>query len=283
MPLNEWWNPLFVILFVYLLICIHSLLEVIKTRRKLTKATDFTSAHRSRLLFYLLLLLAALTRLAVLVQQTIQSFQGDEPRSWEYDWLHLVPVLFFLSAFSVIVVFFSRLYHATLSIHSTILSSFYYYLNLITYIVFLFISIFTLGQQPNSTTMTAFKRQSFICFAISFYISAGALFYYGYHISTSLSNAIYIRSGLDPRSFLKKRCLLLMIVIGSVFTLRGTFFLAESFLKSEFRPSFLSDVVWEVCYFLMAEGLPSIFCCYLLNVKPKKNKKADTLLVNVEG
>ncbi|KAL0231876.1 hypothetical protein GEMRC1_011280 [Eukaryota sp. GEM-RC1] len=274
---------LYVCLFFYIGVSLHSIIELIVSRRKLASQLAFASALRSRILFYAFLAVACLSRFLIISQQVYLYHQVEEvePQSWEYRWIHLLPILFFLSAFSVIVVFFSRLYHATQSQQTDLMSTFYFYLNSIVYVAFILISVFTFSNQPDSIKMNLFKRLSFICFAISFFVSAASLLFYGRRISLSLSNAVFFRGGLDPKTFLKRRCLALMIVIGTVFFGRGIYFTIESTLQSEIRPSFIPDLIWETIYFMIFECIPSVICCHLLNAKPKtQNKDALLTVVN---
>ncbi|KAL0222166.1 hypothetical protein RCL1_002020 [Eukaryota sp. TZLM3-RCL] len=274
-------------LFTWL--CVHSGIELYRARSKLLTSFSFTSAIRSRLFFYLFLFAAVVSRLSVLVHQAYITLASHHVLvSFEYNWIHVLPVLLFLSAFSVIIVFFARLYYSLISVHSNIITSFYFLLNLAAYLAFFLITGFTMNNQEDVAEMTTFKKTSFITFGVSFYISACSLFYYGRHIATSLSTAIYIRAGVDPRSFLRSRCLLLMSVIGIVFFARGTFFFIEAFLDYELRPKHVDRTLWEFFYFGISELLPALVCCYVLNSKaPKKpsdfsefNSIDDDLLLN---
>jgi len=209
----------------------------------------------TRLVFMGMLALSNITRGVILL---IEGFtQQDKQlhksvRTWVRDFLMSLPTLFFLSTYSVVILFWAQVYYASVLVSFPLLKPIVVFINISVYVVFSVIACLTLLLMA----WDEFRQYLFFLLGILFIFCGMSFFYYGVKVAAQLSER---NKQLSRKSRIIRRVIVLTSSVPIILLARGGYCLLVGlgFLTGS-APWNLSKLSWDALNVFATEFLPSI-------------------------
>jgi hypothetical protein len=223
----------------------------------------------TRLVFMGMLALSNISRALTLL---IEGFtQQDKQihksvRTWVRDFLMSLPTLFFLSTYSVVILFWAQVYYASVLVSFPLLKPIVVFINISVYVVFTVIACLTLLLMA----WEEFRQYLFFLLGILFIFCGINFFYYGVKVAAQLSER---NKQLSRKSRIIRRVIVLTSSVPVILLARGIYCLLVGlgFLTGS-PPWNLSKLSWDALNVFVTEFIPSVL---MLSVFWPGSPKAD--------
>ena len=209
----------------------------------------------TRLLFMGMLALSNISRAITL---GIESFtQQDKQlqksvRTWVRDFLVSLPTLFFLTTYSVVILFWAQVYYASILVSFPLLKPIVIFINIAVYVIFAVIACLTLLLMAWSE----FRQYLYFLLGILFLFCALNFFYYGVKVAAQLSER---NKQLSRKSRIIRRVVILTSTVPLVLLIKGIYCTAIGLgFVSGLPPDSFSRLTWDSLNFFVTELLPSV-------------------------
>lgn len=223
----------------------------------------------TRLFFMGMLALSNLSRAVVLCIEefTQQDKQLQKSiRTWVRDFLVSLPTLFFLSTYSIVVLFWAQVYYASVLVSFPLLRPIVVFINIAVYVVFAVIACLTLLLMAWSE----FRQYLYFLMGVLFLFCGVNFFYYGVKVAAQLSER---NKQLSRKSRIIRRVVVLTSSVPIILLARGMYCSAVGlgFIASS-APWGLSRLTWDSFNFFLTELIPSVL---MLSVFWPASPRAD--------
>jgi hypothetical protein len=209
----------------------------------------------TRLLFMGMLALSNITRALTLCVEvfTQQDKQLQKSvRTWVRDFLVSIPTLFFLSTYSVVVLFWAQVYYASVLVSFPLLKPIVVFINIAVYVVFAVIACLTLLLMAWSE----FRQYLYFLLGVLFLFCGMNFFYFGVKVAAQLSER---NKQLSRKSRIIRRVVVLTSSVPIILLVRGMYCTAVGLgFVSSYAPWGLSRLTWDSANFFITEFVPSI-------------------------
>ena len=173
-------------------------------------------------------------------------------RTWVRDFLVSLPTLFFLSTYSVVILFWAQVYYASVLVSFPLLKPIVVFINIAVYVVFAVIACLTLLLMA----WTEFRQYLYFLLGILFIFCAANFFYYGVKVAAQLLDR---NKQLSRKSRIIRRVIVLTSSVPLVLFVKGVYCSAIGLgFISGSPPLNLSRLSWDCTNFLLSEFVPSV-------------------------
>jgi hypothetical protein len=209
----------------------------------------------TRLLFMGMLSLSNISRAVALCIEcfTQQDKQIQKTvRTWVRDFLMSLPTLFFLSTYSVVILFWAQVYYASILVSFPLLKPIVVFINIAVYVVFAVIACLTLLLMAWSE----FRQYLYFLLGILFLFCGLNFFYYGVKVSAQLLDR---NKQLSRKSRIIRRIIVLTSTVPLVLIVKGVYCTSVGVgLLSSTAPWGMSRLSWDCANFFFTEFVPSV-------------------------
>jgi hypothetical protein len=173
-------------------------------------------------------------------------------RSWVRDFVMSLPTLFFLSTYSVVVLFWAQVYYASVLVSFPLLKPIVVFINIAAYVVFSVIACLTLLLMAWSE----FRQYLYFLLGILFLFSGFTFFYYGIKVAAQLLDR---NKQLSRESRIIRRVIVLTSSVPLILLVKGLFCTAIGLGYISGSPVFgLSRLTLDCSNFFLTEFIPSV-------------------------
>ena len=209
----------------------------------------------TRLIFMGMLALSNVSRAITLgieaFTQTDKQLQKSV-RTWVRDFLVSLPTLFFLTTYSVVVLFWAQVYYASVLVSFPLLKPIVVFINIAVYAIFAVISCLTLLLMA----WGEFRQYLYFLLGVLFLFCAINFFYYGVKVAAQLSER---NKQLSRKSRIIRRVVILTSSVPIVLFIKGIYCSAVGLgFSSGLPPSNFTRLSWDCLNFFVSELLPSV-------------------------
>ncbi len=186
---------------------------------------------------------------------------------WMLAVLHTIPSLFFLTTYSLLILFWAQLYYAAWGGSYSSLRPLFYLSNAIIYIAFVSVAAYTIAD-PHASRED-FRTSALYILGITYFICAAFMVYYGSRVAAQLrprSRSSGTTGSYTARKMVLRRVTLLCAVCATVFCLRSAYcFVAlySSWSKYEGYPPSVNHDTFDAIFYVLMELIPGIFILVL--------------------
>lgn len=220
-----------------------------------TAAPVSSAGGETRLVFMGMLALSNISRAITLC---IEGFtQQDKQiqrsvRTWVRDFLSSLPTLFFLTTYSVVVLFWAQVYYASVLVSFPLLKPIVVFINIAVYVVFSVIACLTLLLMAWSE----FRQYLYFLLGVVFLFCGVNFFYFGVKVAAQLSDR---NKQLSRKSRIIKRVVILTSSVPLILLARGIYctLVGLGFIAG-YPPWGLSKLAWDSLNFFTTEFVPSV-------------------------
>jgi len=229
----------------------------------------------TRLVFMGLLALSNFARAISLCVEVITQQDRQLQRSvrtWVRDFLMSIPTLFFLTTYSVVILFWAQVYYASVLVSFPLLKPIVVFLNIAAYVVFSVIACLTLLLMA----WAEFRQYLYFLLGVLFFACAIYFFYFGIKVSAQLLDR---NKQLSRKSRIVRRVLVLTSTVPLVLFLKGLYCtgVGLGFLSIS-APWNLSRLSWDCVNFFVSEFVPSLLMlCVFWPGSPKADEHYDPI------
>ncbi|KJP89426.1 hypothetical protein AK88_00869 [Plasmodium fragile] len=178
--------------------------------------------------------------------------------------LKTIPTYLFLSSFTIIILFWSQVYYASILVSAPHLQSLYIFLNGLVYginIVLASLSYFT-------QSFYNYIYYNYILESIIDYLIAIAFLYYGVKVTKKLEEK---SKGISKNNSIIKRILSLAIIMFIILALKGLYSFWCFLKNSNFYNSYLDLPTCDAISYFISECIPSLLIIYTFQSNKDKN------------
>ncbi|CDU17489.1 conserved protein, unknown function [Plasmodium yoelii] len=178
--------------------------------------------------------------------------------------LKTIPTYFFLSSFTIIILFWSQVYYSSMLVTSQHLKSYYIYINFSGYIINLLFAII-------EYLLSSFKNYiyfNFIFESLVDYSIAISFLYYGVKVTSKLKEK---NKGISQKSRITQRILSLAIVMFVILSLKGLYSFWCFTNDGELYKAQYDVPTYDALIYFISECIPSIFIIYTFQSNKDKN------------
>ena len=173
-------------------------------------------------------------------------------RTWVRDFVMSMPTLFFLSTYSVVIVFWAQVYYASVLVSVPLLKPVVVFLNIAAYVLFAVIACLTLLLMA----WTEFRQYLFFLLGSLFLVCSLYFFFFGIRVAAQLLDR---NKQLSRKSRVIRRILVLTSTVPLVLLIKGVYCTAVGLgFLSLSAPWNLSRLTWDCVNFSVSELLPSL-------------------------
>ena len=237
----------------------------------------------TRLVFMGLLALSNISRAVTLC---IEAFtQQDKQiqksvRTWVRDFLMSLPTLFFLTTYSVVILFWAQVYYASVLVSFPLLKPIVVFINIAAYVVFAVIACLTLLLMA----WNEFRQYLYFLLGILFLFCGFNFFYYGVKVSAQLLDR---NKQLSRKSRIIRRVIVLTSTVPLILVVKGIYCtsVGVGFLSTA-APWDMSRLTWDSTNFLFTELIPSILMLFVFwpgSPRADAYEPPSSLLTSREG
>jgi hypothetical protein len=173
-------------------------------------------------------------------------------RTWVRDFLSSLPTLFFLTTYSVVILFWAQVYYASVLVSFPLLKPIVIFINIAVYVVFSVIACLTLLLMAWSE----FRQYLYFLLGVIFLFCGLNFFYYGVKVAAQLSDR---NKQLSRKSRIIKRVVILTSSVPLILLARGVYcsMVGLGFIAG-YPPWGLSKLTWDSLNFFVTEFVPSV-------------------------
>ena len=173
-------------------------------------------------------------------------------RTWVRDFLSSLPTLFFLTTYSVVILFWAQVYYASVLVSFPLLKPIVIFINIAVYVVFSVIACLTLLLMAWSE----FRQYLYFLLGVLFFFCGLNFFYYGVKVAAQLSDR---NKQLSRKSRIIKRVIILTSSVPLILLARGVYcsMVGLGFIAG-YPPWGLSKLTWDSVNFFITEFIPSV-------------------------
>jgi hypothetical protein len=209
----------------------------------------------TRLLFMGMLSLSNISRAITLCIEGItqqDKLIQKSVRTWVRDFLMSLPTLFFLTTYSVVILFWAQVYYASVLVSFPLLKPIVVFINIAAYVVFAVIACLTLLLMAWSE----FRQYLYFLLGILFLFCGFHFFYYGVKVSAQLLDR---NKQLSRKSRIIRRVIVLTSTVPIILISKGVYCTAVGvgFLSTA-APWDMSRLTWDCTNFFLTEFIPSV-------------------------
>lgn len=173
-------------------------------------------------------------------------------RTWVRDFLMSLPTLFFLSTYSVVVLFWAQVYYASVLVSFPLLKPIVVFINIAAYVVFAVIACLTLLLMA----WTEFRQYLYFLLGSLFILCSLNFFYYGVKVSAQLLDR---NKQLTRKSRIIRRVVILTATVPLILFVKGVYCTGMGLgLFSMAAPFRMSRLAWDCTNFFVTEFVPSV-------------------------
>jgi hypothetical protein len=237
----------------------------------------------TRLLFMGLLALSNISRA---ISLCIEAFtQQDKQiqksvRTWVRDFVMSLPTLFFLTTYSVVILFWAQVYYASVLVSFPLLKPIVVFINIAAYVVFSVIACLTLLLMA----WTEFRQYLYFLLGVLFVFCGFNFFYYGVKVSAQLLDR---NKQLSRKTRIIRRVIVLTSTVPIILLVKGIYCTAVGLgFLSTTAPWGLSRLSWDCSNFLVTELIPSILMLFVFwpgSPRADAYEPPSSLLTSREG
>ncbi|CAA9987353.1 conserved protein, unknown function [Plasmodium knowlesi strain H] len=178
--------------------------------------------------------------------------------------LKAIPTYFFLSSFTIIILFWSQVYYASILVSAPHLQSLYIFLNGLVYAINIILASLSYFTQA----FYNYIYYNYILESIIDYIIAIAFLYYGVKVTKKLEEK---SKGISKNNSIIKRILSLAIIMFVILALKGLYSF-WCFVKDEnFYNSYFDLPTCDAISYFISECIPSLLIIYTFQSNKGKN------------
>lgn len=173
-------------------------------------------------------------------------------RTWVRDFLMSLPTLFFLTTYSVVILFWAQVYYASVLVSFPLLKPIVVFINIAAYVVFAVIACLTLLLMAWSE----FRQYLYFLLGILFLFCGLNFFYYGVKVSAQLLDR---NKQLSRKSRIIRRVIVLTSTVPLILVAKGVYCTAVGvgFITSS-APWSMNRLTWDCTNFFFTEFVPSV-------------------------
>lgn len=250
---------LLILFYIYLSLLIYKLL--IRNKKISPIASVNLTGEKTRLFFFYFFLFCHISRILSLILLTYIDIKYNPvdygtlylfPHFYYYlTLLKSFPTYFFFSSFTIIIVFWSQVYYASILVSFPYLQELYIFLNVLVYTVNIILASLTYFMKSYKDFIYYnYVTQSVICFLI-----AVGFIYYGTKVTRKLKEKM---KGLNKKNSIIRRVLILSIILFIILLLKGLYLLWCFFDGPEKYATYLDVPTCDATMYLFSECIPSM-------------------------
>ena len=187
--------------------------------------------------------------------QVKQAALSESWKTWVRDVFMDLPTLMFMTAYSVVILFWAQVYYAAVLVQFPLLKFIFIFVNISSYTLFFVILLITLHMEA----WTQVRAYLLILVSTLFIVCSCLLFNFGVKIAGHLSER---RSIALSRRHIIRRIVVLTASVPFILAIRGFYGFLVAFNIVEAAPKNISRLVWDVGVCLSTELLPSLLCVF---------------------
>ncbi|KMZ81348.1 hypothetical protein PVIIG_02775 [Plasmodium vivax India VII] len=178
--------------------------------------------------------------------------------------LKAIPTYLFLSSFTIIILFWSQVYYASILVSAPHLQSLYIFLNGLVYAVHIILASLSYFTQ----TFYNYIFYNYILESIIDYIIAIAFLYYGVKVTKKLEEK---SKGISKSNSIVKRILSLAIIMFVILALKGLYSFWCFVKDANFFNSYFDLPTCDAISYFISECIPSLLIIHTFQSNKDKN------------
>jgi hypothetical protein len=173
-------------------------------------------------------------------------------RTWVRDFVMSLPTLFFLTTYSIVILFWAQVYYASVLVSFPLLKPIVVFINIAAYVVFSVIACLTLLLMA----WAEFRQYLYFLLGVLFLFCGLNFFYYGVKVAAQLLDR---NKQLSRKSHIIRRVVILTSSVPFVLLAKGVYCTAIGLGFISGSPPFgLSRLSWDCTNFFFTEFVPSV-------------------------
>ncbi|SBT70860.1 conserved protein, unknown function [Plasmodium malariae] len=257
--------------YFYLSFLLYKLL--IRNRKILPIASAILTGEKTRNFLFIFLFFCLISRilsLIILIYLDIRYISIDYntlmlfPNFYFYlILLKTIPTYFFLSSFTIIILFWSQVYYASILVSAPHLQSLYFCMNISVYAVNVVVAAL-------SYFMKAFYNYiyyNYILESVLDYIIGIAFLYYGIKVTEKLKEK---DKGISKKNSIIRRVLSLAIVLFIILSLKGLYSFSCFIKNVNLLNSYFDVPTYDTIIYFISECIPSLLIIYTFQSNKEK-------------
>ena len=192
----------------------------------------------------------------ILVREEVKTLSIDESwKIWVREILMALPSLFFITSYSVVILFWAQVYYAAIMVSFPLLRPLFIFANIAAYGLFAVIALITLHM----SAWIEVSQYMYLLLGTLYILSSLGLFIFGVRVAGHLSER-----RASTRSGIIRRVVLLTATCPLILLFRGGYSLCVgSGLISTSWPKIVSRVAWDAGLYFISELLPSLLFIFM--------------------
>lgn len=263
---------LLILFYSYLSCLIYKIL--LQNKKNSPIAPVNLTGEKTRLFFFYFFLFSHISRIVSLI---ILIYLDIKYKSIDYSSLMLFPnfyfyivllktfpTYFFLSSFSIIIVFWSQVYYASILVSFPYLQTLYIFLNVLVYTINVVLASLTYFMK----TFYDYIYCNYILEAVIYFLIAIGFIYYGVRVTKKLKEK---SKGGRRKSSIVKRILVLSVILFIILTIRGLYSLWCFFRGPNIYNGYLDIPTSDTIIYFISECIPSLLIINTFQPQREKN------------
>ncbi|CRG99293.1 conserved Plasmodium membrane protein, unknown function [Plasmodium relictum] len=263
---------LLIFFYIYLSCLLYKLL--IRNKKISPIASANLTGEKTRLFLFNFFFFCHISRIISLI---ILTFLDIKYNSIDYNTLLLFPnfyfylillktfpTYFFLSSFTIIIVFWSQVYYASILVSFPYLQPLYIFLNILVYTINIVLASLTFFMK----TFTDYIYYNYILESIIDYLIAIGFIYYGIKVTKKLKEK---SKGISRKKSIIRRILSLSVILFIILSLKGLYSFWCFFSDSNFYNSYLDLPTSDAIIYFISECIPSLLIISTFQPNKEKN------------
>ncbi|SOV76154.1 conserved Plasmodium membrane protein, unknown function [Plasmodium sp. gorilla clade G3] len=262
-----------IFLYIFLSRMLYDL--IIKNKKNAPTSPSNLTGENTRNFLFFFLFICHISRIISLIILTFldikyNSIDYSKVILFPYYYFYLTllkafPTYLFLSSFTIIILFWSQVYYASVLVSSPHLQTLYIFLNVLVYAI----NVILASLAYFVKAYFDYIYYNYIIESIVDYIIASAFLYYGVKVTNKLKEK---SKGLARKDNIVKRILTLAIVLFVILNLKGLYSFWCFIKDIKFYSSFFDLSTCDAIIYFLSECIPSILIIYTF--QPSKEKSA---------